>query len=339
METRIDLPIPYRNLALQIFECSLYLAMNIVSLVGNILVCVALRRNSRLRTTTNLYLIALAITDLVCAIFVMPLTCGTLITGSWTYGPFLCRLQGFVILYFFHISPVTMGILAFNRYIRIVKTDCYKKIFSPKRSIILLGIVWISIAMYMVVPSFLGIQIYDFFPLYAVCTVIHLDSQMRLGHYIFVTFTFLFLPLTASFVCYFRVFTHVRRHNLDIAPSLQSRNGEPRITVQEIRISKSLFGVVLGFAVCWVPSYIVALLVRFKLVEDLHPSVALICITGIFLSSTINPFIYAGMNRIFRLEFKKLLLCQRQSLSSVVQPQPTTQSQATDSPLQLQCVR
>lgn len=335
----INLPVPHRNISLHIFECSLYVAMNIVSLIGNVLVCIAIQRNTRLRTTTNLYLIALAITDLVCAVFVMPLTCGTLISGRWIYGEVPCKLQGFIILYFFHISPVTMGIMAFNRYVRIVKTNWYPKIFSPKRSFFLLAFVWFSIALYMIIPGFFGTQVYNFFPLYAVCTVIHLNSQLRLVHYVFVTSTFLFLPLTVAFVCYYKVFRRIRRHNLDIAPSFQNGNAESRITVQEIRISKSLFGVVLGFAICWVPSYIVALFVRFKFVGDLHPSVALICITGIFLSSTINPFIYAGMNRAFRLEFKKLLLCQKQSVSSVIQPRSTTAPIQVDAPLELQHLR
>ena len=323
--SNLAIQVPSRSLALQIFECSFFVAMNIISLTGNVIVCVAVHRNTRLRTTTNLYLFALATSDLLCAVFVMPLTSGTLISGRWIYGETACKIHGFVVLYFFHISPVTMGLMAFNRYIRIVKTNWYPRIFSAKRSFIYLGSIWCSVAAYMIIPSFFGVQRYDFFPLYAVCTVIHLDTQMRLGHYIFVTTTFLFVPLTIAFTCYYSVFKRIRQHNLDIAPFLQNRSRESRISVQEIRISKSLFGVVLGFAICWIPSYIVALFVRFKFVNDLHPSVALICITCIFLSSTINPFIYAGMNRAFRSEFKKLLFCQKQQASSVILPDSTVQ--------------
>ena len=268
--SNLAIQVPSRSLALQIFECSFFVAMNIVSLTGNVLVCVAVHRNTRLRTTTNLYLFALATSDLLCAVFVMPLTSGTLISGRWIYGETACKIHGFVVLYFFHISPVTMGLMAFNRYIRIVKTNWYPRIFSAKRSFIYLGSIC-SVAAYMIIPSFFGVQRYDFFPLYAVCTVIHLDTQMRLGHYIFVTTTFLFVPLTIAFTCYYSVFKRIRQHKLDIAPFLQNRSRESRISVQEIRISKSLFGVVLGFAICWIPSYIVALFVRFKFVNRSSP--------------------------------------------------------------------
>ena len=61
-----------RSLTLVIMEGSLLVVLNIVSLIGNVLVCLSVYRNPRLRTSTNLYIIALAISDLLSAVFVMP---------------------------------------------------------------------------------------------------------------------------------------------------------------------------------------------------------------------------------------------------------------------------
>ena len=48
-----------RSTALKVVEAGAMIALNIISLLGNILVCLSVYRNNRLRTTTNLYIIAL----------------------------------------------------------------------------------------------------------------------------------------------------------------------------------------------------------------------------------------------------------------------------------------
>ena len=107
-------------------------ALNIFSLGGNILVCIAVYRNTRLRSTTNIYIIALAISDLLSAIFVMPFATGVLISGRWPFGKVLCQVNAFFSLFAVYVSPVTMGLTAANRYMRICKSDMeYKRFFSP----------------------------------------------------------------------------------------------------------------------------------------------------------------------------------------------------------------
>ena len=58
--------------ALKVIEAGAMIALNILSLLGNILVCLSVYRNSSLRTATNLYIIALAVTELIAATLVMP---------------------------------------------------------------------------------------------------------------------------------------------------------------------------------------------------------------------------------------------------------------------------
>ena len=45
------------------------LSLNVLSLTGNTLVCIAVFKNVRLRSTTNLYIVTLALSDLLSAIF------------------------------------------------------------------------------------------------------------------------------------------------------------------------------------------------------------------------------------------------------------------------------
>ena len=75
-----------RSTALKVVEAGAMISLNIASLLGNILVCLSVYRNNRLRTTTNLYIIPLAVTDLIAATLVMPPATGILITGRWPFG-------------------------------------------------------------------------------------------------------------------------------------------------------------------------------------------------------------------------------------------------------------
>ena len=58
-----SLGLPTRSSAVVIItEASVCLSMNVISITGNLLVCLAVYKNPKLRSTTNLYIIALAAT-------------------------------------------------------------------------------------------------------------------------------------------------------------------------------------------------------------------------------------------------------------------------------------
>ena len=112
-----------RSLALTIVEASSLVILNVFSLIGNSLVCNLFYKTTRLRTTTNLYIIALAVSDLLSAIFVMPFGVGVLISSDWIFGETMCKIEAFFVCFVAYVSPATMGLTAINRYFRICKTE------------------------------------------------------------------------------------------------------------------------------------------------------------------------------------------------------------------------
>ena len=138
-----NLELPNRSLPVLLIEASICVALNITSIIGNSLVCMAAYRNPNMRSTTNLYIIALAVSDLLCATIEMPLASTTLIIGRWDFGDAVCQMQGFIDVFSTYATPATLGLTAINRYVKIVKTNHYKKYFSPLRSKIWLCCVWI----------------------------------------------------------------------------------------------------------------------------------------------------------------------------------------------------
>ena len=103
-----------RGFFLTSVEVFFLVTLNVLSLTGNILVCIAVYKNTRLRTTTNLYIITLALSDLMSGVFLMPFTLGVLITGEWVYGRVISNFQVYTAMFVVYVSPVTMGLTAFN---------------------------------------------------------------------------------------------------------------------------------------------------------------------------------------------------------------------------------
>jgi len=64
----------------------------VVTIVGNVLVCIAVCLVRKLRRPCNYLLVSLAVSDLCVAILVMPMALLYLILGKWPFGTFMCDL-------------------------------------------------------------------------------------------------------------------------------------------------------------------------------------------------------------------------------------------------------
>ena len=298
-----------RSLSLVILEPAILIVMTTACIIGNIVTCIAVYSNEfeRLRTSSNLYVITLAISDAINASTVMPLTIGVLITGRWPYGEALCNVHAFFTLFSVYVSPTTMGLTAFNRYVRIVKPGHYSSIFNARQSKIYVAAIWLIVSGYVLVPRLAGWTDYGFIPGYAVCTIVHPREAMKIAHYCIVVVFFFLLPLAVATFSYYKIFTMVNQHKINTNLAIKE---ECRISAREIHITKSLAIIVLAFALCWIPFWVVAMMQRFAPDTVVPRNVQLLCPFLLFFSSTINPFIYAGMNPSFRAEFRAILLCK-----------------------------
>ena len=297
-----------RSLFLTIVEASSLLILNVLSLTGNTLVCISIYKNTRLRSTTNLYIIALAVSDLLSAIFVMPFAAGVLITSKWNFGGAVCQLHAFFSLFVVYVSPVTMGFTAVNRYVRMCKSgQQYRRLFSVRRSRAMLALVWAFVACYTLIPRLTGLQKYKFDPGYAKCSIVHLSETGKMIHYGIVLTLFLLIPLTTTIISYFKVSKMIRQHNADVSATIHSRERNAGISRHEIRVSKSVFVVVFAFMICWIPLWVIVVLKRFSLVPKIPRNVELLSMFFLYLSNAINMLIYAGMNPLFRKEFRKTI--------------------------------
>jgi len=282
-----------RNTATVISESAIFSLVMIVSLVGNLLDCFALYRNPRLRCPSNYYMISLALSDILQALCTMPLSVAYLASSRWLFGTSLCYVSAISKLSLAIISLYTMTLMALNRYYKIVKPSKYQSTFKKKVIILTASVVWIT----PIIVWLLAVFAFGFDaepnPQFGLCI---LEFHQSVGFWPFLII-FLYLPYFIIAFCYWNIYRVVNTHNASV--SWQSSN------IQDVKISKTVFVTVIGFASLWMPAH--AIFTTSILVPPPR-QLTLLGTLLIFSSSCVNPFIYGFMNRAFKHEFKKCLM-------------------------------
>ena len=74
------------------FFAVIFFIVFVLGLTGNILVCYAIWRNKTMRTVTNIFIVNLAVGDLVVIIMCLPFTFIQDVTETWFFGQAMCKI-------------------------------------------------------------------------------------------------------------------------------------------------------------------------------------------------------------------------------------------------------
>ena len=277
-----------------VFIHSVVLALcAIFALKGNSLVCLAFYRNRRLRTVTNVYVLSLAVADIMASTLVLPFS--TLASGyrAWPFSFNFCQFNGFISYLWGTMSINILALTAVNRYICIVKPHLYPTLFTRKKT--LFSILSISLLTFTsCLSATLAIPIlFQWYPLDLAIKVTRLEVRAGVAKS---GVGFVGLAMSLIIFCYGSVYRTIKRHNSVVSPAVQDTTSQATVTV-------------IGFGVCWIPLTVVRILNTY--VKSPLPSYWLSFSTLFaYFSSWINPVIYGVMNRAMRKEFLKLLHCK-----------------------------
>ena len=283
-------------------ETVLLAVINVVAFFGNLLTCYAVYRNQTLRTLSNMFVIALCVSDILMSIWCMPFSIATLFHGQWTFGESFCRFHGFGALTFGLISLQTMALIAVSRYNCVVKPEKYAVLFKKQRALLYIAVVWCVALAGSVPPFFFNNGGFEFQPGKAMCLY---TFESNIAYTVFIECVYVAAPLTIITICYTKVFRTVSRSNQVF--SLETNLQELRANVEEAKVTKTLAAVMVGFTCCWLPISVIdnidAVRGEHTLPRQAYLSYAFLA----YLSSTMNPFIYGATNRQFRREYKAIL--------------------------------
>ena len=286
-------------------EGCILITMNILAICGNIFVCWVVYRKRKNLSAPYLLVLALAVSDLMVAVTCFPLCVQAFLSDRWILSHEMCQFNGFVIYFWAGISVPTLALTAVNRYFRVVKAQIYRNYFTIKTSFTMVTAVWVFTLFDGFLSTFVGPVTYEYNPRYVFCigTFTSKAHQKAIGfslHLIHVL-----IPLVIIIFCYVNVFLTIRRHNANVMPSLHAGQGaQLAVNAWEMRVTRLLFFIVVGFVICWIPVIIIGLLAHSSSVN--LPDFAYELYTFFaFMSAVINPVIYGVVNRDFRREFQR----------------------------------
>ncbi|XP_038550410.1 neuropeptide FF receptor 2-like [Micropterus salmoides] len=315
-----------------------YLLIFLVCMLGNGVVCFIVLRSKNMCTVTNLFILNLAISDLLVGIFCMPTTLVDNIITGWPFGSIVCKLSGMVQGISVSASVFTLVAIAVDRFRCIVYPFEQKLTIATSKLIIV--IIWVLAACIMC-PSGVMLQVTkeqrvrivnglnnDTHPFYW-CRENWPNQEMR-KIYTTVLFANIYLaPLSLIVIMYARIGFTLSKTTIPpkrgsgsmsekpTGNNKSSIEGRHTISKKKTRVIMMLLVVALLFILSWLPLWTLMMLSDYaSLTEHQHRVINIYVYPFAhwlaFFNSSVNPIIYGFFNENFRRGFQaafKFQLC------------------------------
>ena len=263
--------------------------LSITAFLGNFLILVALNKESSLHPPSKLLYRSLATTDLLVGLVTQSLAATywmSLVHEHWS----LCRyargavfVSGFVLS---GVSLLTLTAISVDRLLALLLGIRYRQIVTLKCTCIITASFWIlSLAAGSFSISHTRIAVWCKITVIASCSVISIAS-------------------------YTKIFRTLRRHQAEIQDHVQQQPSQTT-ALNMARYRKavnSALWVQLALAVCYVPKFIVLLMITYRKTFSSHLLV-IVTIANILtnLNSTLNPFLYCWKIKEVRQAVKQTI--------------------------------
>lgn len=117
----------------------------VVTIGGNVLVCLAVGLSRRLRRIANCFVVSLAVTDLLLGLLVLPFSATLeLRSGHWPLGGTLCNIYVSLDVMFCTASILTLLAISVDRYLAISTPLCGPCRVTPPRVAQAITVIWVS---------------------------------------------------------------------------------------------------------------------------------------------------------------------------------------------------
>ena len=320
-----------------------YILIAVVAAVGNSLVCFAILANRSLRNNpTNLFLLSLAVSDLLTATLAMPFDIeGLFLHGVWKHGKIMCVT--FLTAYLITVPTSILTLLA-------VSVDRYKSLSDPltrahfmtkRKALIVISVLWL----YCIIWAFLPLMGWPFrirglqtITYQGFCTVPFSKLYTTLVNFL----TFL-VPLIITCVFYIMIYFIALKHHRSARsfsnsgpPARQPPKEEAKYYVKNFKKAKTTSMFVAAFFFCWQP------FTYFSIVASLYGHenwknypwklfYVLLMPFG-YLNSALNPFLFTFRNKHFKATYVRMLSSIRRSNSRESARRRSTVSLSTTFP-------
>uniref|UniRef100_F6XIN8 Growth hormone secretagogue receptor type 1 n=1 Tax=Monodelphis domestica TaxID=13616 RepID=F6XIN8_MONDO len=273
-----------------------------VGVSGNVVTVLLIRRYRDMRTTTNLYLGSMAVSDLL-ILLGLPFDLYRLWRSRpWVFGQLLCRLSLYLGEGCTYASLLHITALSVERYLAICYPLRARVLVTRRRVRALIAALW-AVALLSAGPFFflVGVEQDQCKP-----------NRERLGALrvmLWVTTAYFFVPMLCLSVLYGLIGRALWRSKASLrGPVATGREKGHRQTVRVLVV------VVLAFIVCWLPFHIGRIVyINSEDTRTMHFSqyFNIVALQLFYLSASINPVLYNLISKKYRAAAYRLLLTRQ----------------------------
>ncbi|KAF0885411.1 CDAC1 protein, partial [Crocuta crocuta] len=274
-----------------------------VGVSGNVVTVLLIRRYRDMRTTTNLYLGSMAVSDLL-ILLGLPFDLYRLWRSRpWVFGQLLCRLSLYLGEGCTYATLLHMTALSVERYLAICRPLRARVLVTRRRVRSLIAALW-AVALLSAGPFFFMVGVEQDPGLDA-----GRPSPAQLGALrvmLWVTTAYFFLPFLCLSVLYGLIGRELWRSREPLrGPATSGREKGHRQTVRVLLV------VVLAFIVCWLPFHvgrIIYINTEDSRMMNFSQYFNIVALQLFYLSASINPILYNLISKKYRAAAWKLLL-------------------------------
>ena len=307
----------------------------VLGCIGNSLVLlVVLKNGDYRRNTTSLFILNLAVADVLFLVFCVPFHAVIYSSGDWPFGEFMCKFVHLIQYASMVASILTLIIMALDRFLAVGYPLETKHLRTPGMALASALVIWlVSVFVALPWPILYTVRVYRNIgpePV-AICADDWGGAVRNRATYYLVLFIIGYvIPLVAIFVLSSLMIRQLWliREPSDAIGRRCGRGHNQRLRVKR-KVTRLVIVVVSVFCFCWLPSHVVWLWTNYSPATWRHTYAFYYFRIGAhalsYANSSMNPVIYAFLSANFRKGFARALHCH----SEVSTPPPTTLAATT----------
>ena len=271
----------------------------VIGILGNLMVVLVTVKGKRVRTKGRAFIASLAIADTLSSTNLIFMLVSAVNYGKWVFGGTFCQLNGFLTSQFVASSTYSLQAISVNRYFIVVKQNLYRRAYTTRNQLLIIALIW-CIPIPLAIGPVLGWSHFEFQTGKCLCLY---DFRTSISYSIAVVLVTVLIPLLVMCLCYFQIFKQVRHHSNQVDTMM---NNAQTLSVQEVKITKTLFVVIAAYVVSFVPAAIVNLVKIVIPTFQIPLWIDILFTILVFFNHANNPIVYGALNEQYRKAFKDI---------------------------------